>query len=241
MSKYTYTATGSDNKVETRKTDRSYTHVVVAQYGNGYRRVEWCGRLDLAQKAYQKYAKPGIDVEVAIIPVDNPRESGEVVTTEPTAAPADVDMGGDFDGFIAEVNAGQVKPAAQVWYTDPVTSADGEQIKARIMQLDALTWIVDLFKEGVKVEGEGAKFPGRYIALNEAGAMVASYLRKLNHDRAVEMGDDTETIYENPWDYDEDEARVKKHDRIARLRRQIEQNEAAILKARRELDDLLGE
>jgi hypothetical protein len=90
MSKHTYAATKADGTIVKRTTNRVYTHVVIAHWENkidgNYTRVEWCGRLDLAQKVYKKYVNSP-NVTLQIIPVDNPRESGEVVTTKPTAEP----------------------------------------------------------------------------------------------------------------------------------------------------------
>lgn len=55
MPKTTYTATLPNGEVVTRKTERTYTHVVVSEvtYQDGEPRFSnctWCGRPDLAQK-----------------------------------------------------------------------------------------------------------------------------------------------------------------------------------------------
>lgn len=55
MTKTTFTATLPNGEIRTRKTERTYTHVVVVEshYADGrvsFTKGEWAGRLDLAQK-----------------------------------------------------------------------------------------------------------------------------------------------------------------------------------------------
>lgn len=58
--KKTYTATYK-GKTYTRKTARTYTHAIAVtdiRDGRGEGIVTWCGRLDLALKALDKFSKP---------------------------------------------------------------------------------------------------------------------------------------------------------------------------------------
>ena len=70
MNKTTLTTT-SQYGTFTRKTARTYTHVVLVDYGKGWRVANWCGRYDLAVKAAANWSRryPGKDT-LAIVPVD---------------------------------------------------------------------------------------------------------------------------------------------------------------------------
>lgn len=70
MNKTTLTTT-SKYGTFTRKTARTYTHVVIVNYGEGWKVANWCGRYDLAAKASADWVRryPG-DSVVAIVPVD---------------------------------------------------------------------------------------------------------------------------------------------------------------------------
>lgn len=126
MSKYIYTATCPDGTIVTRKTDRIYTHAVVGYWRDEeiptYGMFEFCGRLDLAQKSYKKWTAQG--AKVVVVPVDNPRP-------EPTDTLAEVDMGGDFEGFVEAVNGPQAEPMRIKQLRDRIASQERELIDLR--------------------------------------------------------------------------------------------------------------
>lgn len=56
----------------TRNTARNYTHVVLVDYGDGWRVVSWCSRYDLAVKAMNDWARRYREAHhCAIVLVDN--------------------------------------------------------------------------------------------------------------------------------------------------------------------------
>lgn len=52
------------NLVATRRTARTYTHVVWAKKDGDFKAVAWCGREDLAQKEAKSWMKYGFQVEI---------------------------------------------------------------------------------------------------------------------------------------------------------------------------------
>lgn len=217
MSKYIYTATCPDGTIVTRKTDRIYTHAVVGYWRDEeiptYGMFEFCGRLDLAQKSYKKWTARG--AKVVVVPVDNPRP-------EPTDTLAEVDMGGDFEGFIEAVNAPQVEHTAQVWYTEPVTSADGEQIRARVTVRPELgDFLIEVLANGMALVNETETiYGGEGLAIAMANAMVFIYAHKLDKEVIEEPKPETP--------------------RIKQLRNRIASQERELIDLRFELSQLLG-
>lgn len=66
MTKYTYVAISPDGSEHTRKTDRTYTHAVLAKGSDGWRAIGFCGRPDLADKKCREH--PGsIVVECGVL------------------------------------------------------------------------------------------------------------------------------------------------------------------------------
>lgn len=210
------------------------SYIIDIQQGNG----SWYTEVTTtADEAYALVC--ALDYAAQVLINDEPVNTQEAidawysVQTSTESKPVDVDMGGDFEGFIEAVNA---QPTAQVWYTEPVTSADGEKIMARVTTTDN-GHVVEVLANGIAIIDQTETHYFRGIAIDAAEAKAIAYMLELNRQRAIEMGDETETPasnYNNPWDYDEDEARVKKHDRMAEIRRKLERLD-------RERDSLLFE
>lgn len=149
----------------------------------------------------------------------------------PQAEPVDVDMGGDFEGFIEAVNA---QPAAQVWYTEPVTSADGEKIMARVTEQHASGgYLIEVLANGMALAGYSATVYGRLIAQATAREMAEDTVAIFNAERAIEMGDETETVGKPDL--------TRKHDRMAEIRRKLERLDRERDSLMFELAQLTGE
>lgn len=54
--KVTLTCTAPDGTIISRTTDNLYTHVLITDTRGGWGAVQWCSRLDLAQKALRRYS-----------------------------------------------------------------------------------------------------------------------------------------------------------------------------------------
>lgn len=159
--------------------------------------------------------------------VDNAGRFGGAVSgfmePEPIVQPPDVDMGGDFEGFVEAVNQPQAAQA-QKWYTDEVTSADGEKIRARVTRgANGGGNLIEVLASGITVWGESETVYGWLLAQARAREMAVAYLNRLNAIRAAEMGDETETIYPLLVDKAGRKAQLEAH--IARLRRELQDYE----------------
>lgn len=100
-----------------------------------------------------------------------------LVTVEPPSAP-----------FI--VKSGQT----DAWYTEPVTSADGDKVEGRITKAES-GYVVDTIStlaSGLTLVSQGMRFDSFRWALESAGMLVKVELERLNNERAQEMGEDTE-------------------------------------------------
>lgn len=219
MAKHTYTATCTDGKIETRTTDRVYTHVLVAQYGNGYRHVEWCGRMDLAQKAHKKYDKPGIDVALTIVPVDNPRNEAqpEVAKAAPVDQPADIDQGGDFEGFIEAV---QAEPTPAQESAGQLDDATVEDIRVRNMT-DNGKWYTEPTPAQESANIETHPLYARYAQARERAMYNWGHM-PLTFEEFCDAYD-PDPIYPTKTDKTERKAQLQAH--IERLKRELESYE----------------
>lgn len=122
-----------------------------------------------------------------------------------------------------------------VFYTAPVTVGN-EEIKSRVTRYEGEDGgqhrhIIEVLANGMAITSELQIIRGLDNSHAESLAKykVTEYAERLNND-----------LDRNPWDYDEDESRVKKHDRIAELRRRIERNERENADMRYEIEQLLG-
>lgn len=146
------------------------------------------------------------------------------------AQPAHVDQGGDFEGFLEAVNAEPTPAQESVWYTEPVTSADGEQVKARVTRYageggQKHRHIIEVLVDNLPITSEIQVM--RVLSGREAQTLAiykaTDYMQRLNAIRAAEMGDETETI--TPPLTDKATRKAQLTAQIERLRRELESYE----------------
>lgn len=67
--KQTLTVTAPDGKVITRKTEKNYTHALLAHYRQGWGAIAFCGSRQLAERQYKKHlawtSRDGIEMTIA--------------------------------------------------------------------------------------------------------------------------------------------------------------------------------
>jgi hypothetical protein len=84
------------------------------------------------------------------------------------------------------------QPATK-WFTDPITTADGESITARVTYgANGGGNLIEVLANGMHVWGESETVYGKLPAQARAREMATAYFRRCNYTRAIEMGDEAE-------------------------------------------------
>lgn len=160
---------------------------------------------------------------------------------QPTDAPAEVDMGGDFAGFVEAVNAAPAQSETTLapliqpanYETKEIDAEDGTRVKATIKFVEN-GFTVRVMEEGIPVAGMVETFKSLPFAWDRAHRMVSDHVSAVNARHETEI--------EEEYASEERAERVnRKHDRIAEIRRQLERLDRERDSLAFELSELVGE